>query len=137
MNTQNKIINGKKFYSIPFILLILFGIIGLFFPEVHQNSSEHLNLGDIAWLLTASGLVMLMTPGLGFFYGGMVSPKNILSTILQSFISLGVISVLWVVIGFSLAFGEDISGIIGILLLILCFIMLVVIPSQILLLPYH
>lgn len=113
MNTQNKIINGKKFYSIPFILLILFGIIGLFFPEVHQNSSEHLNLGDIAWLLTASGLVMLMTPGLGFFYGGMVSPKNILSTILQSFISLGVISVLWVVIGFSLAFGEDISGVIG------------------------
>jgi Amt family ammonium transporter len=64
-------------------------------------------------MITAWGLVMLMTPGLGFFYGGMVRPKNIISTILQSFISLGVISILWVVIGFSLTFGDDIGGIIG------------------------
>lgn len=114
MSNKQKNINGKKFYFIPFSLLILFGIIGLFFPEVHTEvETNQLNSGDIAWLLTASGLVMLMTPGLGFFYGGMVSPKNIISTILQSFISLGVISILWIVIGFSLAFGEDIKGIIG------------------------
>jgi len=107
-------VNGKRFYIIPFSLLILFGIIGLFYPEVHiQIDTSKLNSGDIAWMITASGLVMLMTPGLGFFYGGMVRPKNIISTILQSFISLGVISILWVVIGFSLTFGDDIGGIIG------------------------
>ena len=95
-------------------MLILFGIIGLFYPEVRtQIDTSKLNSGDIAWMITASGLVMLMTPGLGFFYGGMVRPKNIISTILQSFISLGVISILWVVIGFSLTFGDDIGGIIG------------------------
>lgn len=94
-------------------MLILFGIIGLFYPEVHtQIDTSKLNSGDIAWMITASGLVMLMTPGLGFFYGGMVRPKNIISTILQSFISLGLISILWVVIGFSLTFGDDIGGII-------------------------
>ncbi len=87
---------------------------GLFYPDVHtQVDTSNLNSGDIAWMITASGLVMLMTPGLGFFYGGMVRPKNIISTILQSFISLGVISILWVVIGFSLTFGDDIGGIIG------------------------
>ena len=51
-----------------------------------------------------------MTPGLGFFYGGMVKPKNVISTILQSFVAMGLISVLWVVFGFSLAFGESIGG---------------------------
>ena len=68
---------------------------------------------DIAWMLTASGLVMLMTPGLSFFYGGMVSKKNIISTMLQSFIALGVITLLYVVVGFSLCFGDSFYGIIG------------------------
>ena len=54
-----------------------------------------------------------MTPGLAFFYGGMVRKKSIISTMLQSFVALGVISVLWVVVGFSLAFGESVHGIIG------------------------
>ena len=70
-------------------------------------------LGDTAWLLTATGLVLLMTPGLAFFYGGMVSTKNVISTMLQSFISLGVITLLWVVVGFSLCFGTSINGLIG------------------------
>jgi Amt family ammonium transporter len=61
-------------------------------------------------MLTASGLVLLMTPGLSFFYGGMVSFKNVVSTMLQSMIALGVISLLWVFVGFGLAFGEDIGG---------------------------
>ena len=69
--------------------------------------------GDVAWLLTATGLVLLMTPGLSFFYGGMVSPKNMISTMLQSFVCLGVVSLLWVAVGFSLAFGTSWHGLIG------------------------
>ncbi len=69
--------------------------------------------GDVAWMLTATGLVLLMTPGLSFFYGGMVRFKNVVSTMLQSFVALGVISLLWVVVGFSLAFGDSIGGVIG------------------------
>jgi len=71
------------------------------------------NSGDIAWMLTASGLVLLMTPGLSFFYGGMVSFKNVVSTMLQSLVALGIISLVWVIVGFSLAFGDDIGGVIG------------------------
>ncbi|MEO5969621.1 MAG: ammonium transporter [Bdellovibrionia bacterium] len=68
---------------------------------------------DTAWMLTASGLVMLMTPGLSFFYGGMVSKKNVISTMLQSLICLGVVSLIWVIVGFSLTFGESFHGLIG------------------------
>jgi ammonium transporter, Amt family len=68
---------------------------------------------DIAWLLAASGLVLLMTPGLSFFYGGMVNHKNVISTMLQSFIALGVISLVWLFVGFSLAFGDSFGGIVG------------------------
>jgi ammonium transporter, Amt family len=64
-------------------------------------------------MLAATALVLLMTPGLAYFYGGMIDTKNIISTMLQSFIAMGVISVLWIVVGFSLAFGEDIGGVIG------------------------
>jgi Amt family ammonium transporter len=64
-------------------------------------------------MIVASAFVLLMTPGLSFFYGGMVSKKNIISTMLQSFIALGVVSILWVLVGFSLAFGDSIGGIIG------------------------
>ncbi len=64
-------------------------------------------------MLTASGMVLFMTPGLAFFYGGMVSPKNVISTMLQCFIALGVVSVLWIVVVFSLAFGDSVHGIIG------------------------
>ena len=69
--------------------------------------------GDVAWMLTATGLVLLMTPGLSFFYGGMVQRKNVISTMLQSFISMGVLSILWIVVGFSLSFGKDVGGWIG------------------------
>lgn len=71
------------------------------------------NSADIAWMLLSSAMVLIMTPGLGFFYGGMVQKKNVISTILQSFIAMAVISVLWVVVGFSLAFGTSIGGVIG------------------------
>lgn len=65
--------------------------------------------GDVAWMLTSTALVLLMTPGLAFFYGGMIQTKNIISTMLQSFIAMGIVSVIWVVVGFSLAFGDSIG----------------------------
>jgi Amt family ammonium transporter len=71
------------------------------------------NTGDTAWLLMSSALVMLMTPGLAFFYGGMVRRKNILSTIMMSFMILGLVGVLWVLYGYSLGFGADKGGFIG------------------------
>ena len=72
-----------------------------------------MNTGDTAFMLIASAMVMLMTPGLALFYGGMVRSKNILATIMQSFICLGLISIIWVAFGYSLAFGPDINGMIG------------------------
>jgi Amt family ammonium transporter len=79
-----------------------------------QSSATGLNSGDVAWMVTGSGLVLLMTPGLALFYGGMVSRRNIISTMLQSFVCLGVVTISWIVVGFSLAFGESIRGIIGV-----------------------
>src|SRR5881275_1973590 len=74
---------------------------------------EGINAGDTAWVLASAALVMLMTPALGFFYGGLVRPKNVLSTIMHSFFILALISVQWVLWGYSLAFGPDIGGFIG------------------------
>jgi len=78
-----------------------------------QIVTEGINSGDTAWMLVATALVLLMTPGLAYFYGGMVNNKNVISTMLQSFIAMGVISVLWVVVGYSLAFGSSIGGFVG------------------------
>lgn len=69
--------------------------------------------GDTAWMLVSTALVMIMTPGLGLFYGGLVRSKNVLGTIMQSFICLGIVSIIWVAYGYSLAFGGDVGGIIG------------------------
>ena len=74
---------------------------------------EKINTGDTAWLLASAALVMLMTPALGFFYGGLVRRKNVLATIMHSFFILCLISVQWVLWGYSLAFGPDIGGVIG------------------------
>jgi Amt family ammonium transporter len=72
-----------------------------------------INAADTAWLLVSTALVMLMTPGVALFYGGMVRAKNVLSTIMMSFVSLGVIGILWALYGYSLAFGTDHLGLIG------------------------
>ncbi|HSR36648.1 MAG TPA: ammonium transporter, partial [Desulfurivibrionaceae bacterium] len=72
-----------------------------------------MNTGDTAFMLVATALVMLMTPGLALFYGGMVRSKNVLSTMLQSFACLGVVTIIWVLYGYSLAFGPDVNGLIG------------------------
>jgi len=69
--------------------------------------------GDVAWILTSSALVFIMTPGLAFFYGGMVKRKNILNTLMSSAAMMGICSILWVLMGFSLSFSGDLAGIIG------------------------
>lgn len=103
----------KKF--IPFGVLIIVVILALIFPSVETVNlkDSQINSGDTAWLLVSTALVLIMTPGLAFFYGGMVSKKNVLSTMMQSFVCMGVITIIWVIFGFSLAFGDDISGCIG------------------------
>ena len=100
--------NRKTF----FIVLSAIVFIVLFFsnPQSMSMQSVDINHADTAWMIVASALVLLMTPGLAFFYGGMVSKKNVISTMLQSFIALGVISLLWVLFGFSLAFGDTFNG---------------------------
>lgn len=72
-----------------------------------------INTGDTAFMLVCAALVFIMTPGLAFFYGGLVNKKNVLTIMMQSFISMGVVTIIWFVVGFSLAFGPDIGGIIG------------------------
>jgi len=77
------------------------------------SASAKVNPGDTAWILISAALVMLMTPGLALFYGGMVRTKNVLGTIMQSFMIIALISVQWVLFGYSLAFGPDVGGLIG------------------------
>ncbi|HVL81538.1 MAG TPA: ammonium transporter [Actinomycetota bacterium] len=69
--------------------------------------------GDTAWILVSAALVMFMTPGLAFFYGGLVRSKNVLATIMHAFVALGVVTITWTVVGYTLAFGPDIAGIVG------------------------
>ncbi len=94
--------------------LVLISLACMIAPGSHPAwETGAVDTGDVAWVLTSTALVLLMTPGLSFFYGGMVRSKNVLSTMLQSFIAMGVVSVLWFVFGFSLSFGESIGGLIG------------------------
>jgi ammonium transporter, Amt family len=105
-------LNAK--WLVPLGLLFVVSLFGAFTtPAAPTVVGTAINTGDVAWMLAASAMVMLMTPGLAFFYGGMVRQQNVVSTMLQSMIALGVISVLWVVVGFSLAFGDSIGGFIG------------------------
>jgi Amt family ammonium transporter len=110
---------GKKRWIILFLTLIAVSIFGLFIKEppslweLDEETRKLLDMADIAWMITAAGLVMLMTPGLSFFYGGMVRSKNVISTMVQSVVVMGLISIVWVVVGFSLAFGDSWYGLIG------------------------
>ncbi|MDX2286837.1 MAG: ammonium transporter [Bacteroidia bacterium] len=104
----------RKLSIIPFAVLILINVLALVLTANPASfSTAEINAGDTAWMLAASGLVLLMTPGLAFFYGGMVNAKNVISTMFQSFMAMAVVSVLWVVVGFSLAFGDSIGGFVG------------------------
>tara|TARA_R110002072_G_scaffold22615_1_gene79371 strand:- start:202659 stop:203960 length:1302 start_codon:yes stop_codon:yes gene_type:complete len=103
---------GRK---LNFIVLAILVVISLWFGSEYEvvENAPSIDTGDTAWMIVASAFVLLMTPGLAFFYGGMVSKKSVISTMLQSFVALGVISVLWVIVGFSLAFGDSFYGVIG------------------------
>jgi len=82
--------------------------------EKPKNVDPVLNTGDTAWMLVSSALVLFMIPGLAFFYGGMVRQKNVLSTMMHSFVAMGIVGVQWAVIGYSLSFGPDaFMGLIG------------------------
>ncbi|MES2425616.1 MAG: ammonium transporter [Bacteroidota bacterium] len=100
----------KKF--VPFGLLIIVVILAFAFPgnKAATPAATTLDKADIAWMLISTALVLLMTPGLAFFYGGMVQKKNVISTMLQSFVCMGLITIIWVVFGFSMAFGSDVGG---------------------------
>jgi Amt family ammonium transporter len=99
----------------PFIVLSIVAIIAIFIPSLPDFKDEKgvYNGADITWVIVATALVFLMTPGLAFFYGGMVHRKNVISTMIKSIAAAGVVSVLWIVVGFSLAFGDSIGGFIG------------------------
>ena len=104
----------REFSALPFLLIAGVSILGVVFRGAPQVvTGGPINSGDVAWMLTATGLVLLMTPGLSFFYGGMVRTKNVVSTMLQSFVAMAVISILWIVVGFSVAFGDSVNGLIG------------------------
>ena len=96
----------------PFVLLLIVAVLALFVPQLPSYAGEY-SAADIAWILVATALVFIMTPGLAFFYGGMVHRKNIISTMIKSMVSAGIVSVIWITFGYSLSFGESMNGIIG------------------------
>ncbi|MBH2003377.1 MAG: ammonium transporter [Sphingobacteriia bacterium] len=103
---------GRKFA--PFVVLMLIAIAAIFVPA-SPGFADHgnYNAADIAWIIVATALVFLMTPGLAFFYGGMVHRKNVISTMIKSVVAAGIVSILWVAVGYSLCFGTSIGGFIG------------------------
>ncbi len=106
----------KTRWIVIFCIICAFQVLILFqssSPEIPGSTGMPIDKADTAWMIVASAFVLFMTPGLSFFYGGMVSAKNVISTMLQSFIALGVISLLWYLVGFSLAFGDSVGGFIG------------------------
>ncbi|MBS7255836.1 ammonium transporter [Flavobacterium branchiicola] len=108
----------KIILSVILITILLLSIFSLSFVTESKTLGAHvvelkLDTGDTAWMVVATAFVLLMTPGLGFFYGGMVGKKNVISTMLQSFMAMVIVTVLWIVIGFGLCFGPSIGGFIG------------------------
>lgn len=99
--------------ALPFVMLCIVLLLSFIPQSTIKQLPHEIDAGDTAWMLAATALVLIMTPGLAFFYGGMVSKKNVISTMLQSFISMAVVTLIWVVLGFSLSFGESINGFIG------------------------
>jgi Amt family ammonium transporter len=99
---------------IPFSVLAVFALAAAFIkPVTDYADTGKYNSADIAWIIVATALVFLMTPGLAFFYGGMVHRKNVISTMIKSVVAAGVVSILWVTVGYSLCFGTSIGGFIG------------------------
>lgn len=99
---------------LPFTVLLIVAVTAIFVPSLPSFvDAGKYNAADITWMLIATALVFLMTPALAFFYGGMVHRKNILSTMMKSIVATGVVTIVWVVVGYSLCFGDSIGGFIG------------------------
>ncbi len=92
----------KKYYLILFLTFIPFGL--------YASDTTPVDTGATAWMLTSTALVLLMIPGLAMFYGGLVRSKNVLGTIMHSFVAMGIISILWVIVGYSMCFGGNVMG---------------------------
>jgi Amt family ammonium transporter len=100
--------------ALPFLLLAGLAVAAIFVPVLPNfDDGGKYSAADISWIIVATALVFLMTPGLAFFYGGMVHRKNVISTMIKSVVAAGVVSVIWVTFGYSLAFGESMGGFIG------------------------
>ena len=99
----------------PFVALLIVAILAIFAPPElsFEDKTGAYNGADIAWILVATALVFLMTPGLAFFYGGMVHRKNVISTMIKSVVATGVVTIIWVTVGYSLCFGDSLGGWIG------------------------
>ncbi|MFI5188375.1 MAG: ammonium transporter [Chitinophagales bacterium] len=101
---------------LPFLILLIVAVLACFIkPIADFADTGKYNSADVAWIIVATALVFLMTPGLAFFYGGMVHRKNVISTMIKSMVAAGIVSVLWIVVGYSLCFGDDVGklGLIG------------------------
>lgn len=112
------LIHNQAFVLYVVVLLVIGAVVGcvsILFAGASSGSYDvkSISAGDTAWVLTASALVMLMVPAVGFFYGGMVTSKNVVSVIKQSLLILGIVSIQWVLFGYSLVFGNDMGGVIG------------------------
>jgi ammonium transporter, Amt family len=95
-------------------MLMLLSLVALVEPAyADPDTSSHIDKGNTAWMIVASALVMLMTPGLGFFYSGMVGSNNAVATIMHSYMKLCLISLVWLICGYSLAFGPSVGGFVG------------------------
>lgn len=88
--------------------LVLIPMAGAGLTDIHASESFPVDTGATAWMLTSVALVLLMIPGLAMFYGGLVRSKNVLGTIMHSFVAMGIITVLWVIVGYSMCFGGGI-----------------------------
>ena len=106
-------LTAKRIYSLSWVLAAVGGHSDLSYPPGCDGGGFEVYPADVTWMLVATALVFLMTPALGFFYGGMVNRKNVLSTMMKSVVAAGVVSILWIVVGYSLCFGESFHGIIG------------------------
>ena len=108
---KSKILRDK----LPFIILVLLSIVAIFTPVLpnFEDKAGVYNGADVTWVLISTALVFLMTPGLAFFYGGMVHRKNVISTMIKSTVAAGVVSVIWITFGYSLCFGESVGGFVG------------------------
>jgi Amt family ammonium transporter len=106
-------IGMKKFLIFALLLIVAAWFVPDVIMAADAPAAHKVDTGDTAWILVSAALVMLMTPGLAMFYGGMVRSKNVLGTIMHSFIAIALVSLQWILFGYSLSFGPDIRGIIG------------------------